>query len=54
MQLERNVKVVEEVPKADKIDDKKKIWTPEDEEKRQKGSLWTPDPGKEKSEDNNE
>lgn len=53
-QLESNVKVVEEAPKADKIDDKKKIWTPEEEEKKSKGELWTPDSAKEKSEDKDE
>ena len=50
-QLERNVKVVEEVPKADNIDDKEKIWTPDEEEEKPKGELWTPGSGKEKSED---
>jgi FKBP-type peptidyl-prolyl cis-trans isomerase (trigger factor) len=54
MQLERNVKVVEEVPKADKIDDNKKLWTPQGEEKKPTGTLWTPGPAKEKSEDKNE
>ncbi|MFC2144813.1 hypothetical protein ACFLQQ_00600, partial [Actinomycetota bacterium] len=51
-QLERNVKVIEEAPKADKIDDKKKIWTPEEEKaKKEKGTLWTPDSKEPKSED---
>jgi len=50
LQLERNVKIVEEVPKADKIDDKEKIWTPEKEGDKPRGRLWTPGSGKEKSE----
>jgi len=53
--LESNVKVIEEEPKADNIEEKKKIWTPEEEKaKSQKGKLWTPDSGKEKSEDKDE
>jgi len=52
--LEDSVKVVEEEPKADNIDDKKKIWTPEEKEEKSKGELWTPGPGKEKSEDKHE
>jgi trigger factor len=51
-QLERNVKVIEEAPKADKIDDEKKIWTPEEEMvKKEKETLWTPDSKEPKSED---
>lgn len=51
-QLERNVKVIEEAPKADKIDDKKKIWTPEEEKaKKEKETLWTPDSKEPKSEE---
>ncbi|MEE8325021.1 MAG: trigger factor, partial [Candidatus Humimicrobiaceae bacterium] len=51
-QLERNVKVIEEAPKADKIDDKKKIWTPEEEKAEKKNeTLWTPDSKESKSED---
>ena len=51
-QLERNVKVIEEEPKADKIDDKKKIWTPEEEKTKEKNeTLWTPDSKEPKSED---
>lgn len=51
-QLERNVKVIEEAPKADKIDEKKKIWTPEEEEaKKDKKTLWIPDSKEPKSED---
>ena len=51
-QLERNVKVIEEAPKADKIDDKKKIWTPEEEKaKKEKETLWTPGSKEPKSED---
>ena len=51
-QLERNVKVIEEVPKADKIDDKKKIWTPDDDKvEKGKEALWTPDSKELKNED---
>lgn len=53
--LESNVKVVEEVPKADNIEDKKKIWTPEEEEKKKtSGKIWTPGSGKEKGESKHE
>jgi trigger factor len=40
--LEQNVKVVEEEPKADKIDSKKKIWTPEEEKQDKAEDLWVP------------
>ncbi len=53
-QLERNVKIVEEVPKVDKIDNKKKIWTPDEKETKPEESLWTPGSKEEKSEDKNE
>ncbi len=49
--LERNVKIVEEAPKADKIDDKKKIWTPGEKETKAKEGLWTPESKEGKSED---
>ncbi len=52
--LESNVKIVEEAPKTDKIDDKKKIWTPEKEEEKSNDELWTPDSTKGKSEDKDE
>ncbi len=40
-----NSKIVEEAKKADKID-KKKVWTPEEEEKetKEEKKLWTPSP----------
>ncbi|MCJ7666154.1 MAG: trigger factor [Actinobacteria bacterium] len=51
-QLERNVIVIEEVPKADNIDDKNKIWTPEDDkDEKRKEALWTPDTKGLKNED---
>ncbi len=53
-QLERNVKIVEEVPKVDKIDNKKKIWTPDEKETKPGEGLWTPGSKEEKSEDKNE
>lgn len=53
-QLESKVKIVEEVPKADKIDDKKKIWTPNEEKTKTKEVLWTPGSKEGKSEDKNE
>jgi len=49
--LESNVKIVEEVPKADNIDNKKKIWTPGEKETKAKESLWTPESKEGKSED---
>lgn len=53
-QMESNVKIIEEVPKADKIDDKKKIWTPDEEKTKAKKALWTPGSKKGKSKNKNE
>ncbi len=49
--LEQNVKVVEEEPKADKIDSKKKIWTPEEDRQNTEDDLWVPGSNQDKDED---
>lgn len=52
--LESNVKIIEEEPKADKIDNKKKIWTPDEEKAKDKEEIWTPGSKEGKSEDKDE
>jgi trigger factor len=49
--LEQNVKIVEEEPKADKIDNKKKIWTPDEERQDKADDIWVPGSNQDRGED---